>query len=613
MILVQDPDLTIHVGDVRDVLATLEDGSVDCCVTSPPYWGLRDYGTGSWAGGDPDCDHKNTNVDRSLLNDGALRDRTTPMRDVCGKCGAQRIDQQLGLEPTPDLYVANMVAVFREVRRVLADHGTCWVNLGDSYFGTGRGPSDLADDRGFHTKVTRDGFPLKGVYTHETLKSKDLVGIPWRVAFALQQPWERHVIESATDRAWMAGLMDGEGCVSVVAVQPTTGVNESHSMRVQIRMADTEAVERVVVITGMSNVTYDLDTGQGARPAQQWKISGDKAADVLADIYPFLTIKRRQAIVGWNLQRLKDGVVTKRGQPIPEDNMAKRRLLHDVLRKLNQREPVDIPSWCREPAVEREEGWYLRSDVVWAKPNPMPESVTDRPTKAHEYVFLLSKRPRYWFDQEAVREPAEYGRREVTGPPRNGRTAPSSSMWRGVGDGKEAVDAGSRTVRGSDPSAGRNVRSVWEIATQPYAEAHFATYPEELVRRCLLAGCPEWVCGTCGKARERVTEHGAVTSTGGSANGARAANMAVVSPLGQNPDSGAFNTGTFVAREKITLGWSDCGHGNYRPGQVLDPFGGSGTTALVARKLGRRSVLIELNPDYAELAARRLQQLSLLA
>ncbi len=137
---VDDTDFTLHVGDVRDVLAGMPDESVHCVVTSPPYWGLRDYGTGSWDGGNADCDHKappsgGPNPERYTPGGGemfrAANDKAFP--DECGKCGARRTDKQLGLEPTPDEYVANMVAVFREVRRVLRRDGTCWLNLGSSY------------------------------------------------------------------------------------------------------------------------------------------------------------------------------------------------------------------------------------------------------------------------------------------------------------------------------------------------------------------------------------------------------------------------------------------------------------------------------------------------
>jgi DNA modification methylase len=221
--------------------------------------------------------------------------------------------------------------------------------------------------------------------------------------------------------------------------------------------------------------------------------------------------------------------------------------------------------WMLAMALQAD-GWYLRSDIIWSKSNPMPESVTDRPTKAHEYVFLLSKQPRYFFDQEAVREmyaPASEDRyryafggsknedlrkQDAEGPGGN-RTVPIGMReFKGPSgpDGRKQTN-----VQGADgsiqhrdgerwPNGGRNVRSVWEIATQPSPEKHFATYPEGLVRRCLLAGCPEG-------------------------------------------------------------------------GTVLDPFIGSGTTALVARKHGRKCVGVELSPVYAELCARRLSQLSLLA
>jgi len=431
-VFVQDADFTLHVGDVRQVLAELPDESVDCVITSPPYWGLRDYNT----------------------------------------------EGQLGLEPTPDQYVANMVQVFREVRRVLAPYGTCWVNLGDSYSQGGY----AGDDAPANARRIAEGSGMDGNFRFSPrvqerqggakrqrkasdigLKPKDLVGIPWRVAFALQA-----------------------------------------------------------------------------------------------------------------------------------------------------------------------DGWYLRADVIWAKPNPMPESVTDRPTKAHEYVFLLAKQPRYWFDQEAVREPHSPDGRAVT---------------RVVGqDGSLQHRDGERW-----PNAGRNVRSVWEIATQPYPEAHFATYPEELVRRCLLAGCPEWVCATCGAPWERIVERGESDYArlkreqghGWTDMNAAAFARGVILKEGEGGQTRNANgtVPSLKAAERTDHGFApSCGCADVpevcdddvdaervrgslpvlrshvrRAGVVLDPFLGSGTTALVARRHGRRTIGIELNPTYAQLAARRLQQLSLLA
>jgi len=394
-----------------EVLRSLSDESIDCCVTSPPYWGLRDYG----------------------------------------------VSNQLGLEPTPKEYVSNMVVVFREVKRVLAPHGTCWLNLGDSYASQG-GPEPA------QTKWQVDGASNTQNAGHSrtpgSLKPKDLVGIPWRVAFALQ-----------------------------------------------------------------------------------------------------------------------------------------------------------------------DDGWWLRSDVIWSKSNPMPESITDRPTKAHEYVLLLTRQPNYYFDQEAVREPfsEKYARperrpdrgfadlRHEQGIPKETLGSLPPEAPRGPdGRRKTHVEAGefSEQHRSGErwPNEGRNIRSVWEIPTQPYSGAHFAVFPEELVRRCLLAGCPLEVCQECGKPSERIVEPGELVGEARIQEGARpAADERGVSAKGIARSNGR------TWRERHDLGFTDCGHGAYRPGRVLDPFGGSGTTALVARNHQRHAILVELNEKYCHLAAERLQQLSLLS
>jgi DNA modification methylase len=300
-------DATLYTGDVLSVLAALPEESVHCVVTSPPYWGLRDYGA----------------------------------------------EGQIGLESTPEEYVAKMVEVFCAVHRVLRNDGTLWLNLGDSYVGGGRGGLDGAGHGSLEEGRYQGGQRIGKI---TGLKAKDLAGIPWRVAFALQA-----------------------------------------------------------------------------------------------------------------------------------------------------------------------DGWYLRSDIIWSKPNPMPESVTDRPTKAHEYLFLLSKSPRYFYDAEAIRE----GIAEETVKDRvdTGRFTPERGF-------PGAVDHGNGRL-GDNPGGKRNRRTVWTIATEPYPEAHFATFPRKLVQPCILAGCP--VGGT-----------------------------------------------------------------------VLDPFGGSGTTAEVALEYGRRAILIELKPEYVELQRKRL-------
>ena len=301
--------VSILIGDCRARLADLPAGSVNTCVTSPPYFGLRDYGH----------------------------------------------DGQIGLEDTPAAFVAQMVEVFREVRRVLRDDGTLWLNLGDSYagyHGNKNAETPTSATNGW-TNGTNENARTSTA-NRNGLKQKDLIGIPWRVAFALQ-----------------------------------------------------------------------------------------------------------------------------------------------------------------------EDGWYLRQDIIWSKPNPMPESVTDRCTKAHEYIFLLSKGPRYYFDAEAIKEPSSKFEKEGPRP----KTQPNGLR------ADDAKKLGGFQMRVTET---RNRRTVWTVATQPFKEAHFATYPPELIEPCILAGCP--------------------------------------------------------------VG-----------GMVLDCFGGAGTTGLVADRLGRNATLIELNPEYADIAKRRIQ------
>jgi DNA modification methylase len=319
-------------GDARGI--PLAAGSIHCCVSSPPYWGLRDYGLG---------------------------------------------DGGIGMEKTPEDYVANIVAVFREVWRVLRDDGTLWLNLGDCYNSQGGHSVPEADGRANRTERQR----AKGADV-DRLKAKDLVGIPWRVAFALQA-----------------------------------------------------------------------------------------------------------------------------------------------------------------------DGWYLRSDIIWHKPNPMPESVTDRPTKAHEYLFLLSKQPKYYYDADAIAEPASpnthmrisqdlanqigsfraNGGGKTNGPMRaviKGSTRKLAEAGSGIAANRDFESALSMKVEN------RNRRDVWTIPTQPYRGAHFATFPEKLVEPCILAGS--------------------------------------------------------------------------KPGDiVLDPFCGSGTVGVVAQKHGRRFVGLDMSAPYLELAGERIK------
>lgn len=296
---------TIFVGNCKETLSYLPDQSVHTCITSPPYFGLRDYG----------------------------------MAD------------QIGLEETPESFVAELVDVFREVRRVLRDDGTLWLNLGDSYSNGGR-----------RTRAPDVKLPQRasGFRPNDGMKPKDLIGIPWRVAFALQA-----------------------------------------------------------------------------------------------------------------------------------------------------------------------DGWVLRQDIIWHKPNPMPESVTDRCTKAHEYIFLLSKSPRYYFDAPSIYESA------VTNAANKNWTEKDYDQSMLADKQANGVKGRPVGVAGYSAPGKRNRRDVWTVATKPYKGAHFATFPPDLIEPCVLAGCP--------------------------------------------------------------VG-----------GLVLDPFGGSGTTGMVANQQGRDAWLCELNPEYAQLALERI-------
>jgi DNA modification methylase len=431
------PRHRIIQGDVIDGLRTLPDASVHCCVTSPPYWGLRDYGH----------------------------------------------DGQIGLESTPEAYVARMVEVFREVRRVLREDGTLWLNLGDSYAAQRSGTAmpaetlaggcggEVVDGRGNRGRADVELDAVDGRARRATgsgpshrdaaaigLKHKDLVGIPWRVAFALQA-----------------------------------------------------------------------------------------------------------------------------------------------------------------------DGWWLRQDIIWHKPNPMPESVTDRCTKAHEYVFLLTKSQKYYYDSDAIKEP-------LACPNERRRPLGSKGAWQI--DGREQRENGGGSSYDGYPSK-RNKRSVWTVTTKPYSGAHFAVMPSDLVEPCIKAGTSEQgCCPECGAPWERVVERGETDYARLTRDSswrdmdAAALGRGVTTKLGEGGQTrtASGTVPSLRAAEIISSRWSPscsckqhdvecdldddctCSAGTSRPVPctVLDPFAGSGTTLAVALSLGRSAVGTELNADYVALADRRI-------
>jgi DNA modification methylase len=481
-------------GNAKEMLSELPAESMHCMVTSPPYYGVRDYKTEPqiWINENLDCQHEFITKSKQSeirtgkglkdyskdLKGGGKKQGEVPTINVtqgfCSICSAWK--GQLGLEPTPALYVQHLVSIFREAKRVLRKDGTLWLNLGDSFWGSGNGSGGGEVMK--RPKRNAENFGTNGhtQCKHPIFKPKDLIGIPWRVAIALQ-----------------------------------------------------------------------------------------------------------------------------------------------------------------------EDGWYLRSDIIWSKKNPMPESVTDRTSKAHEYMFLLTKSPKYYYDYDAIRE--------------------------------DPVTIGDQIF------AGRNKRSVWHISTTPYSEAHFATFPEELIEPCILAGTSEHgVCADCGKPYERIvegqkmrtvyhknpdkqyksrgseyditpranslTKYDTANSTAGRLatcrQGARAYNAKY-----HTDEEGLFLNASERSitiqdereesrneaeklfpndrelqllyinyvhehgrlRQRITIGWKKtckCKTDEVRPAIVLDPFFGAGTTGLVARKGNRDFVGIELSEKYIELTNKRL-------
>lgn len=408
-------------GDCLGVLKTLPAESVNCCVTSPPYWGLRDYG----------------------------------------------VDGQIGIEETPEAYVARLVGVFREVRRVLRDDGTLWLNLGDSYAGSGKGAWDRTDVQKEVYVPKPGGREASMPKVPPGLKPKDLVGIPWRVAFALQQPYYTGRIKSETDRTWLAAMIDGEGCMFIHKRgaglsngQGYTRKNASYGAGLEVANCNEAVIRRCAEITGLGSICHQ-DGGRRQR-IYRWSLRSNACRDVIHEIYPHLVGKKHEA-------RLLIGC------PSSGEVAA---ATHEALKGLHNGIPttIDFPA----PAAMFEPGFYLRQDIIWSKLNPMPESVRDRCTKAHEYLFLLSKSPRYFYDHEAIKEAAT--------------CAGANAERKHAGEMEQAVSPELFRTRPHGRTCGypdtRNRRTVWTVATKPYPGAHFATFPPDLIRPCVRAGCP---------------------------------------------------------------------------------------------------------------------------
>ncbi len=397
---------TILCGDVREKLKELPDESVHCCVTSPPYFGLRDYGTASWSGGDPNCNHVRDNKISTNCITGHKKQKTNEVSDaiykhICKKCGATCIDKQIGLEETPEDYIESLVGVFREVKRVLRRDGILWINIGDSYAQSGgSGTGDYALNHKQFGKTVQNETLQTPRKAPKGLKPKDLIGIPWMLAFAL-----------------------------------------------------------------------------------------------------------------------------------------------------------------------RKDGWYLRQDIIWYKPNPLPESVADRCTKSHEYIFLLSKSPTYFYDAEAIKENS-VDKESYTGRRFRGRHTIYESGAIPLYSSPQSIHSGNnRLLEKRYPK--RNKRSVWTVNVEAFKESHFAVFPKKLITPCIKAGTSlKGCCADCGVPWKRIIEHNKTVN---------------------------WEPSCTCKKENV-------------PCIVLDPFMGAGTTGIAAIEYGQNYIGIELNPKFVKMAEKRIQK-----
>jgi DNA modification methylase len=600
----------IH-GDCRDVLKRLPDASVQCCVTSPPYYGLRDYGTGAWEGGDPECAHVQGTMRRDAARvfptsgadrRGSFNGGDQQFRDACAKCGAVRADRQIGLEPTPDEYIAQLVVVSREVRRVLRDDGTLWLNIGDSY-ATRWSSVRSAGRAGFEENGRERHGPTPG----SGLKSKDLLGIPWMLAFALRQPYYTGRIRNEADRIWLAAMIDSEGCMfihkrkggtpnyaSYTKKDGTTTdysrLQDNYGAGLEIANTSRAIIDRCLAIVGLGSICSQSPEQNDRRKQTiyRWNLRSNECRDVVREIYPFLVAKQQQARILIGCPSTGDAAAA----------------AHAALIALHNGDPTDVDFPI--PGSMWEPGWYLRSDIIWAKKNCMPESCTDRPTSSHEHVFLLTKKPRYFYDADAVSEPSLRAG-DIPG----GGVGEYISHITG-GHNKDGLKAAcQRPV-----ATMRNLRNVWTIATAPYAGAHFATMPPELAERCIRAGSSErGCCVVCGAPWLRVTGRGAPDLEHQRACGGDEAGEYHGKSTKNHAAHGVQDASAVKARIlagmvcKTTTGWVPtcaCHPADPVPCTVLDPFAGAGTTGLVADRLGRHAVLIDLSQPYQGMAADRI-------
>jgi DNA modification methylase len=571
-------------------------------------------------------------------------------------CGARRIDRQIGLEATPDAFIAELVAVFREVRRILRPDGTCWVNMGSSY-STGKGSNVteqinrlLEGGSVFYADTGPRGVTGHGVgitLQHERAPEGELSGLlgPERNAVEYRHKDFGKVADLLADPRAIGA---GPAVLGVIVNAPNAKVLTDKVEHGSVVSAQSDPqTEPIFAVLGASGAptceddettlpVYQTDEPRiagGVRWHAAWHTFARQAfRKGLEDVYLVDQAvplgDRPQTLAGllcdFRVAKASEKQITLAsihgGLTLAISNVGQlwfvlrcgsivpySKLLEDASRfanALQAKQDLGMP-WRFARALQ-EDGWILRSPIIWNKPNPMPESCTDRPTSAHEHVFLLTKRARYFYDSDAIAEPAL---QPVGEERRTGQGKKDELRATGIRNNNGT----STSILGSNQGAPiRACRNVWTIATHAFPAAHFATYPPALVERCIRAGTSErGCCAACGAPWVRQTSVSYTDAGNGNNNMKR---------KGGGDYEAAMSSRPYEVRklkDVETLGWApsctcDLQDGNKAfpdppvPCTVLDPFLGSGTTALVADRLQRHCIGIDLSLTYADLARNRV-------